>query len=79
MDLDLGGELRGVSVGLIIRLGDDKQLGVSFCTLDAISRVMKGDESLAPVDAVSVSLSKLVTLPAKPLVSLLSKSLDRPK
>ena len=77
MDLDLDGELRGVSVGLIICLGDDKQLGVSFCTLDAISRVMKGDESLA-VD-VSVNLSKLVTLPAKPLVSLLSKSLDRPK
>ena len=66
-----------MSVGLIIRLGDDIQLGVSFCTFDAISRVMKGDESLA-VD-VSVNLSKLVTLPAKPLVSLLSKSLDRPK
>ena len=65
-DLDLEGELRGVPVGLMIRLGLDRHDGVSFWTLDAISRVMKGLESrVLPEHVVIVRRSRLKLSDAK--------------
>ena len=39
-------------------LGDVRQLGVSFCTFEAISLVMKGDDPLPCSDVLSVSRSR---------------------